>query len=168
MKQFRQAAAALLLAASLIHPDRGLAQAAPSPEALQAANELFALMSKDMIDQITAQAVSQAWPAVSRALAGKVDQSTLAQLRTEFERIQQEQMNELLTKAPAIYARYFSTAELHELVAFYRAPLGQKLLRETPKMFGEVLNMVLADMAAITKKGEEAFEKVLRERGYIK
>jgi hypothetical protein len=37
-----------------------------------------------------------------------------------------------------IYARRFTVAELKELVAFYRTPVGRKLASKTPEIMGEV------------------------------
>ena len=101
-------AIAFLLAAA---GERADAQPAnPAAETLQAANELFAMLSKDMLAQMTSQTTAQVWPYVERELGGKVDADGLAQLRAEFERIQLNNLSELMKDAPAIYARHFTAA----------------------------------------------------------
>ena len=43
-----------------------------------------------------------------------------------------------------IYDRHFSTDELRQLLAFYRTPIGQKLLAETPAMTRESMTAAQA------------------------
>ena len=57
------------------------AQGAGSPEALAAARDLFSLMSKDMVVQMSRQLSAQMWPLIETELSGKADAETLAKLR---------------------------------------------------------------------------------------
>src|SRR5438105_210945 len=110
-------------------PHRAAAQDAPSAEAIQAANDLLAVMSPDTIRQMVAGMTNQVWPAIEREVRGKradIDQSTLTELRTEFENIQMRYMAGVMADAPKIYAKHFTATELRDMLAFYKTPTGQK------------------------------------------
>ncbi len=159
--------AALVAPAGMPVPSPAQGQA-PS-EALEAANELFALLSKDMIDQLGAQLRAQFWPLIERDLrARNIDDAARGELRREFERIQIEYLADLLKDAPAIYARHFTATELREITAFYRTPTGAKALREMPAVTAESMAAVMPRLQELQIKTQEAFARVLRERGYIK
>jgi hypothetical protein len=42
-----------------------------------------------------------------------------------------------------LYDKYFTEAELKDLISFYRTPTGKKTIVVTPKMFGESINITL-------------------------
>ena len=158
----------LLIGAGALPSARAQAPNAAPADAMQAANELLSVMSKDMLQQMTSQMTAQIWPIIEGKLAGHVDRAALDQLRGEFERIQMENLAEVMKGAPAIYARHFSADELHQLAGFYRTPIGQKALKEMPAVMAESIAMIMPRMPEIQAHTEEAFGKVLRERGYIK
>jgi hypothetical protein len=56
-----------------------------------------------------------------------------AQLRKEYE----AKKAELVYEVAIVYAKHFTEQELKELVAFYRSPLGQKMLKEEPVALDE-------------------------------
>ena len=149
--------------------ERARADDAPSPEALQAASELFTVVSGDMLNQLTAQVTNAFWPTVEqRAREQKIDDATIAELRKEFDRIELAFVTESLKQAPPIYARHFTIAELKELAAFYRAPVGAKAIREMPLVMGEFMTTLVPRLHDLQQQSGEAFDKVLRERGYAK
>jgi len=140
----------------------------PSPEALQAANELFSIFSKDLLQQMVSQMTAQFWPPVEKDLRAKhpeISAATLAELRAEFERIQLRNLPRILADAPAIYARHFTVQELHDLLAFYRTPTGQKALRELPQVMGEFTAGMLPKLKDVQAEAAESFKAVLRQRG---
>src|SRR5262245_16807260 len=104
-------AAALTLALPLV-AGRTEAQSPPQTAAvgdfaarLEAAQELFALMTRDMTGQVVAQLSAQVWPSVETSLRTKnpgINAAVLAELRTEFERIQLQFLAETLKDAPPI------------------------------------------------------------------
>jgi len=141
----------------------------PSPEAVAAAKELFAVLSPDMTAQLAGRITNAFWPTVvERARADKIDDATVAELRKEFDRIQQAFLSDAMKEAPAIYARHFTVGELHELSAFYRTPTGAKALREIPLVMGEFSTLLVPRLQDVQRDTTEAFNKVLRERGYVK
>ncbi len=146
-----------------------LAQSAGTPEALAAARELNAILSKDVIKQLTTQVTGQVWPALEKNLRAKrqdVTDAQLAELRAEFERIQFENLSSVMDDAPIIYARHFTAAELREMLAFHRSPVGQKSLREMPQIMAESMALMMPRMQQLRAQTIEAFTKVLRQRGF--
>ncbi len=160
----------IVLLAGATNPVRSEPAPPSSPETLQAAQELFAIMSGDMLKQLTTQITNAVWPQVEqKARAANIDDGTIAQLRSEFERVELAFLNDSLKEAPAIYARHFTAAELHDLVTFYRSPTGSKALSEMPQVMGEFYaTSLVPHMAGLQQQINEAMTKVLREHGYAK
>lgn len=50
-------------------------------------------------------------------------------------------LNEFTDQLAAVYARHFSIDELHQIIAFYKTPTGQKMIAELPAIAKE--NMAL-------------------------
>jgi uncharacterized protein len=141
----------------------------PSPEGLQVANELFSILSKDMLQQLVSQLTAQFWPPVERSLRGKypqINDATIAELRAEFERIQVKNLTLILADAPAIYARHFTVQELREMLAFNRSPTGQKALRVLPQVMGEFTASMVPKLKDMEAQTMDAFNNVLRQRGF--
>jgi hypothetical protein len=149
-------------------PVRALAQVAPPADALAAATDLFSVLSTDLIGQLSREMTAQVWPRVERDLRSMIDATALAELRKEFERIQAEAVTEVMKEGPPIYARHFSAAELRELAAFYRTPLGQKTLQLLPVVTGQIMQSVMPRMQTMQAATQERFNAILRQRGYIK
>jgi hypothetical protein len=166
MRALRVLAVVLLLAGA---GERARADDTPSPEALRAADELFTILSGDMMKQLTGQITNAFWPKVEQqARADKIDDATVAELREEFERIQLAFVDDAMKGAPPIYARHFTVEELHELTAFYRSPTGVKALHVLPQVMGEFTTLLVPRLQEVQQQTSEAFNKVLREHGYVK
>jgi hypothetical protein len=162
----RTLAVVLLLAGADQQPR---ADDTPSPEALQAAQELFTILSPDITGQLTARITNAFWPTVEqKARADKIDDATIAELRKEFERIQLDFLTNAMKEAPPIYARHFTVAELGELIAFYRTPIGAKALHEMPQVTGEFTALLVPRLQDLQRQTTEAFNTVLRAHGYMK
>lgn len=137
-------------------------------EALQVANELFALLSKDMLTDLSSNMTAQMWPMVERQMRPGLDQQTLAELRSEFERIQKESLADVMQGAAPIYAKHFTAGELRDLMSFYKSPTGQKSLKVLPQVMSEILSGMMPRMQQLQAQANENFAKILRERGYLK
>jgi hypothetical protein len=70
--------------------------------------------------------------------------------------------------APALYVRYFSADELHQMVAFYRSPVGQKALHVLPQLTVEMFRTMMPRVQAMQVKIDAAFTKILQQRGLQK
>jgi len=146
------------------------ALAAPiSSEALQAAKELVALISESMVSDMIATVTAQVWPNLETALRARnpnIDSATLAGLRSEFQRIEADQMIEVMNRAPVIYARHFTFQELRDMAAFYRTPIGAKMLQVTPALTAELTAMLVQDAPGLQQRVRQSFGNILRVHGY--
>ncbi len=50
-------------------------------------------------------------------------------------------IEELLNETVPLYARHFSSAEIEQLTAFYKGPLGSKMLAVSPQIMGESMQI---------------------------
>ncbi len=143
------------------------AENAASSDTLQAARELVALISKDTISQMVTQLTSRIWPQIEQTLKSKqqVSSDQLADLRHEYERIQFDFVSKVMVDAPSIYPKYYRATELHELLAFYRTPVGAKSLRVMPQIAGKSMGLVLPRVRQLQMEVIQAFAKVARSRG---
>jgi len=141
----------------------------PSSQAVEAARELLALMSKDLVAELAARVTAHMWPAIEgrlRAYNPNLDPAALPELRRELERVQLEYMMAIVKDGPAIYARHFTVEELREIIAFYRTPTGAKVLRLTPQLTAEVMAAITPRLPDFYARTIEIFTGVLRSRGY--
>jgi hypothetical protein len=164
MQILRVVAVALVIAGAQARADDS-----PSPEGMQAAQELFAILSGDMMKQLTGQVTDALWPQVeAQAHADKIDDATLGEMRQAFDRIQIAFVDEAMKDAPPIYARHFTVSELHELAAFYRSPTGAKALHVLPQVMGEFTTTLVPHLQTVQQETAEAFNKILKAHGYLK
>jgi uncharacterized protein len=160
-------AAVLFLGLAMASPLPVGAEETPDPEALQAAKDLFAIMSPEFMSQIMGQMGDAVWPdVVAHAKAHQVDDATIAGLRKEFDRIELENVNLMMQEAPPIYARYFTADELRQLAAFYRTPIGQKGLRVLPQVLGDFFNRIGPVIAKLQTEVDVSFKAILAAHGY--
>jgi hypothetical protein len=142
------------------------AQQAPPPEALTAARELMAVMSPDMINQLVQGLTTQIWPNLERQIGSRVDQTTLAEMRAEFERSIQQFGTTSMQDAPAIYARYFSAEELHAIADFYKTPAGAKALQLMPKVMSDYFATMMPRMNDFQHEVQSRIQAILQRHGY--
>jgi hypothetical protein len=131
LKLFRPLAACLVVTLMSAAP-----APAQSPDGVAAAKELMEVMHatdnvKVMIPslmQALKPALVQGRPEVAR------DFDVLMPMMIQA---MSSRMDEMLDQIAGVYARKFSVAEMREIIAFYRAPTGQKVVRELPAVFQE-------------------------------
>ena len=149
--------------------ERAPADEAPSAEALQAANQLLAIMSPDLVHQVVTQTTNLVWPVLVQKLRSQnIDDATIAELRSEFERTMGESYTDLMKDAPAVYARHFTVDELRQLAAFYQTPVGAKALRELPNVMSEFFAAIAPRIQAAQQQSIMRFNDILRQHGYVK
>ena len=123
--------AVLLMVLGLFMPTAApLAQSSVDPVALAKAKELIGIsnliaMRDQMVSLIEAQIAGLVLEA-NPGQEGKVDKAVKDLIQPALKR----RIPEYLNLAAGIYAEHFTRAELEQLVAFYKSPLGQKLVRE--------------------------------------
>ena len=134
----------------------------PSPQAIALAKELIVLKGgHQMFDAVVPGVIDQAKdvflptnPNLNKELV-----EVTGKLKLEYA----NKPDELLNEVAKVYAMHFTEQELKEIVAFYKTPLGKKMLAEDPVAIQEGLtrakdwandfsNVVLGKMRAEMKK----------------
>jgi uncharacterized protein len=104
------------------------------------------LIKSDLREWIQAQKVA---PAEKKRLEAEMDESAqriLTRLRAEFpKRINMGEILELVMLE--VYDKYFTEAEVKDLVAFYKTPTGQKFIKILPQISAEMLPIIKQLMA---------------------
>jgi len=131
--------ACLVLALLSAAPEPSSA-AASLPEQRALALELMALVHPEAayrsgIEQMTAQMMPQL-----EAQARASGRTLPADFKTRFVAAMLEAVpyDETLEWGSEVYAQRFTVAELKELIAFYKSPLGQKVAAKVPEIMGEI------------------------------
>jgi uncharacterized protein len=142
-----------------------LAQQQPSAAAIAAARELVELKGGsamfdpvvvNMIEQ-TKGALLQTNPQLSKDLT---DVATT--LRNEFG----PRRNELLTEAARLYAARFTEPELKEVVAFYKSPVGKKMIAQEPTVLDEAFNYVQQWAPRVGEEVMNRFRAEMKKKGH--
>ena len=137
----------------------------PSAGAVAAARELVELKGgSSMFDPVvigiverTKAALVQTSPQLSKDLN---DVGT--QLRNEFG----PRRNELVAEAAKFYAQRFSEQELRELVAFYKSPIGKKMITQEPQVLDETFNYVQQWGPRISEEVMSRFRAEMKKKGH--
>jgi hypothetical protein len=127
-------ALALVLAAPV--GTAGAEQASPS--ALAAAKELIAVKGGNAIYEPIVPGVIEKTKSVflqANPLLGKDLNEVTAKLRAEYA----SRTAEILNDAAKLYTERFKEQELKDALAFYKSPLGRKLLTEEPRILDDSL-----------------------------
>ena len=113
----------------------GLASAvaqSPPPEALAAAKEL--VMAARAADQIKMMA-----PLMAQSLRPAIVQGRSPEFARDYDAIlpgvldrAMSRLDDLVDVIAVIYAKNFTLADLKEITAFYKSPIGQKMLERQP------------------------------------
>ncbi len=157
----------LLLTASMVLclTSAALAAETPSPEAMTAARSLVTTMK--LGDQYRAllpgillglrRAVTQDRPEIERDFDAMT--ATIVDTFSPY-------YNRMLDDAATIYASNFTVDELHQIEAFYRQPVGQKLLEKSPAITQQSLQI----SQDVSRKAAEALRarltEALRQKGH--
>ncbi len=158
----RTLCAAAIVGIALAGPSHGQQQ--PTASALATARELAEIKgSIKLFDPIVVGVIEnhrQVLLASNPGMARDIDAAALT-LRNEMAPKRAELQQELIR----LYTQFFTEQELKDAVAFYKTPLGKKLLSEEPKI--AEASMKVADEWS-SKFAEEAMNKMraeLRKKG---
>jgi len=162
MKNSVRAAA---VAASLVAFDAAAVAQQPTPAAIETAKEIIKVTGATaLFNPLIAGVVEQAknlFLQQNPALAKDLNEIS-AQLRTELA----PRFEEINSEVARLYALHFTEGELKELLAFYKSPVGVKLVAEQAKVAEEGLKFAqdwankLSDQVIIRMRDE------LRKRGH--
>jgi len=134
-QQTARAAYTIALALLLATPF-GTAGAEQSPGALAAAKELIAAKGGNALYEPIVPGVIEKAKSVflqTNPTLGKDLNEVAAKLRAEYA----TRTAEILNDAAKLYAARFKEQELKDALAFYKSPLGRKLLAEEPRILDE-------------------------------
>jgi uncharacterized protein len=124
------------------------------------------LIKSDLQEWIRAQKVA---PAEKKRLEAKMDESAqriLTRLRAEFPK--RINMGEILeTVMLEVYDKFFTEAEVKDLIAFYKTPTAQKFIKILPQFSAEMLPRIgqLMDPAATQLATELLGDEIKRLTG---
>jgi hypothetical protein len=133
--------------------------------AVAAARELLAIkggtaMFEPVIPGVVESAKNSLLP-TNPNLARDLNEISL-QLRKEYE----SKKAELVYEVAIIYAQHFTEQELKELIAFYKTPLAQKMLREEPVAVDASLKRAQDWSVAFSEVVLGRFRTEMKKRGH--
>jgi hypothetical protein len=131
----------------------------PSPDAEAAARELVnTIRLADQYKVILPTIIQHLKPAIvqNRPEVGRDFDALMPVLQARMN----ARIDELVNAVVLIYASNFTAAELHDLIAFYNTPTGQKFLQKTPIVTQQ---RMLAGQKFGQSAGAEAEKQMLEE-----
>jgi hypothetical protein len=135
-------------------------------ETLAAAKKLVDhLIGSTFIEQMA----KQSWGAIASEVKSKnpnIDATQLEDFRLAFLELQKQNMDDILSDTPQIYARYYTKQELTQLYEFQTSPLGKKTLEVTPKIMGEMMPVILKKVQTIAPRIQQLMRQRIKEKGY--
>ncbi len=144
------------------------AEDTPSPETLRAAQDLAGIMTGDTVQRMSAAMSEQMWPRIESQFATKVDATTIAELKAEFQQALTAYTSDVMKDAPTIYAHYFTAQELRDLIAFYKTPVGAKSLQVLPQISADVAAKMVPRLQVFQTALSGRFDAVMEKHGYKK
>jgi hypothetical protein len=160
----RAAALAGLLALMSLPPAPAAAQE-PSAASIAAARDLIQLKgAASMFDPVVPGVIETAknmFMQTNMSLAKDLNE-VAAQLRKDYAGKSAEIANEMAR----IYAQQFSEKEIAEAVAFYRTPLGKKLIEVEPKVLEQGMTNVQNWADRFSEEVTTKFRAEMRKKGH--
>jgi uncharacterized protein len=158
----RPALAAALLVGFLAFTAGARAQ---TPASLAAAKELVSLKGgANMFDPLipgVIESAKNAYLPTNPQLSKELNEVAL-QLRKEYDPKRAEVLNEV----SKIYAQHFTEQELKDLVAFYKTPLGKKMITEEPIALDQSLKVAQAWATKFSDEVLERFRAEMKKKGH--
>jgi hypothetical protein len=137
--------AALALAAALLAPAATLGADAPKKGEVPAVVLARFVLPEETWGRMQAATAAQLQQYIEAALrqsGTKLPADFAARFSAAFATLFSYQ--EVIDLQAGVLAKHYSDAEIKELLAFYRTPLGQKLIRTMPEVSQDVNGQVLA------------------------
>jgi hypothetical protein len=158
-------AAALIGLALLVAAGGASAQQQPSPAAVLIAKELITVKGAAAIyEPIVRGIVEQTRLTLLRAnpMLGKDLNEVAAKLRADYG----PRSAELMDNAARIYATHFTEHELKEALAFYKSPLGRKLVTQEPIILDQSMKEAQAWADHMSDEVIGKFRTEMKKRGH--
>jgi hypothetical protein len=141
------------------------APAVPTAAAIATAKELVSLKGgASMFDPLVPGVIESAKNSLvptNPQLQQQLNEVAM-QLRKEYD----PKRAEILNEVAKVYAQRFTEVELKEIVAFYRTPIGKKMLTEEPLALDQSLKMAQAWATRFSDEVLERFRAEMKKKGY--
>jgi hypothetical protein len=136
----------------------------PAPEAVAAAKELIETMHlNDQYNAILPGIFKNLKPAIVQGRADVERQyDALTPMMIDAFR---QRVSEMSDAAAIVYARNFSTDDLHALNSFYNTPTGQRLLQKMPSISQEMMGAGLKFGQSVGGEVQRRMVEELRKKG---
>jgi hypothetical protein len=137
----------------------------PSPAALATAKEIVTVKGADALWRPVVRGVVERAKGMflqSNPMLGKDLNEVAAKLYTEYN----PRTVELLNDAARIYATRFTEQELKDLLAFYKSPLGKKMLTEDPAILDQNMKDAQAWADKLSNEIISRMRAEMRKRGH--
>jgi uncharacterized protein len=138
---------------------------AQTPTSLAAAKELISLEGGvTMFDPLVPgviESAKNAYLPTNPQLSKELNEVAL-QLRKEYD----PKRAEILNEVSKIYAQHFTEQELKDLVAFYKTPLGKKMITEEPIALDQSLKAAQTWATKFSDEVLERFRAEMKKKGH--
>ncbi len=152
-------AVALLAASGSSHAQQ------PSASAVAAAKELIETKgAAHMFDPVVPGVIETAKNTLLRtntALAKELNE-VAAQLRQQYA----EKRGEIAAEMARTYAQMFTEAEIKQAIAFYKTPLGKKLIEQEPRVLEQSMGSIQAWADRFSDEILRRFREEMRKKGH--
>jgi hypothetical protein len=136
----------------------------PSADAVAAAKELIATKGGGLFDPLipgVVESVKNSFVPTNPQLIRELNEVS-AQLRKEYD----AKRPELLNEVAHIYARHFTEQELKDMVAFYRTPLGKKMIIQEPRALDDSLRRAQDWANQLSEEVMGRFRAEMKKKGH--
>src|SRR5262245_4695667 len=161
----RRTAAALALALACALPSAAQQPAQPTPAALATAKELLQVKgATNMFDPLIPGVIESAKNALvpTNPQLFKELNEVAALLRTRFA----ARRNEIIDEIARLYAQRFTEAEMKEVIAFYKSPVGKKFVTEEPVVIDQGLARTQAWTNKLSDDVLTGFRAEMKKKGH--
>jgi hypothetical protein len=158
-------AATLAVGSLLLSAASGAAQQQPSPASVTLARELLALKGGDVLFSPFVSGVVETVKNVflpTNPNLGNELNDVATKLRKDYE----PKRDELLNEVARVYAERFSEQELKALIAFYKSPLGRKMVMDEPTIIDESMRRAQTWGDALSSEVMERFRQEMKKKGH--
>jgi hypothetical protein len=157
-------AAVLVLACNCLWAVAATAQQ-PTPSTIAAARDMLAAKGGmaffDSVIPGVVESIKNSFIPTNPQLSGELNEVS-AMLRKEYDAKRSEMQNEIAK----VFAEHFTEKELKELTAFYKTPLGQKLVKEEPVAVQESVQNAKAWTDQFGETVMTRFRAEMRKKGH--
>jgi uncharacterized protein len=137
----------------------------PSPATMTAARELMELKgARNLVEPVIVGVIEQTKGIIlqTNPALGKDLDEVGAQMRVEYASRTTELTNEIVR----LYAQRFTEQELKEAVAFYKTPLGRKIVVEEPKILDESYARIRVWANKLSEEAMGRMRSEMKKRGH--